>query len=137
MTKLLNIEQVETDKFRSSRVWKKKRLNSTIKSITEIDWNDYYYDLTVEDDHSYIANGYVVHNCHDDSIIAMSLCLYNRSKAQVSEKIFAISDKGETVEFNSEEVEEEDTSFASKSFAFVEDDEEENPLETIKKFMNG
>jgi len=128
LAKFLNIEQVKTDKFRSSRVWKKRRLNSTIKSIKEIDWNDYYYDLTVEDDHSYIANGYVVHNCHDDSIIAMALCLYNRSKAQVSEKIFAISDKGETIEFNSKEVEEEDTSSYTRAFAFVEDDDEDNPF---------
>jgi len=30
--------------------------------ISEI--QDYVYDLTVAEDHSYVANGVIVHNCH-------------------------------------------------------------------------
>jgi archaeal flagellar protein FlaI len=34
-----------------------------IISIEEIDHNDYLYDLTIEDNHNYIANGIIISNC--------------------------------------------------------------------------
>lgn len=35
-----------------------------IISIKEIKYNDYVYDFTVEDDHSFVANGLFSHNCY-------------------------------------------------------------------------
>ncbi len=31
--------------------------------LDKIEYNDYVYNLEVEDDHSYVANGNIVHNC--------------------------------------------------------------------------
>lgn len=36
-----------------------------IKSIQEIDYNDDVYDLEIEDNHNYVINDHVVHNCHE------------------------------------------------------------------------
>lgn len=35
----------------------------SIQKITEVPYNDYVYNLEVEDDHSYVAQGVAVHNC--------------------------------------------------------------------------
>ena len=36
-----------------------------IKSLQEIDYNDNVYDLEIEDNHNYVINDHVVHNCHE------------------------------------------------------------------------
>lgn len=38
-----------------------------IVDIKYLDWNDFVYDITVEDDHSFVANGLVSHNCYGQS----------------------------------------------------------------------
>lgn len=38
---------------------------ATVQSIQEIDFNDNVYDLEIEGNHNYFANGHLVHNCHE------------------------------------------------------------------------
>lgn len=83
-------------------------IESSFKNIEDIEWNDYYYDIEVEDDHSYIANGYIVHNSHDDTLMAMSLALYHRDKAINSSESFLITEDGDLVEYVSKDKEDEE-----------------------------
>ncbi len=50
-----------------------------VKSIEETEYGDFVYDLTVEDNHTYIANGFIVSNCmgtlHSNSAREMLLRL--------------------------------------------------------------
>jgi hypothetical protein len=46
-------------------------LSGKIQSVREVPHNGMVYNLEVEDDHSYVANGTTVHNC------AMSLAIAN------------------------------------------------------------
>jgi hypothetical protein len=46
------------------------RLVGKVKRVTHKQHNNLVYNLEVEEDHSYVANGTVVHNC----VISLSLC---------------------------------------------------------------
>ena len=72
---------INDDKIRNSRTLFKDKFGSKIKSIKDCDDEIFLYDIEVEGFHSYVANGYIVHNCHDDAIMALSLGLYLRDKA--------------------------------------------------------
>jgi len=55
----------------SSLYWKQDGVNymlSKVKSITNIDYNDYVYNIDVADDHNYIICGHSVHNCEGDGM---------------------------------------------------------------------
>ena len=50
----------------------KKFYASSCTSLVEIyNYNDYVYNLAVEDDETYIANGFVVHNCRTTTVAAL------------------------------------------------------------------
>jgi DNA polymerase I len=44
------------------------RNEEKIISIKHLDHNDFVYDITVEDDHSFLANGLFTHNCYGASV---------------------------------------------------------------------
>jgi intein/homing endonuclease len=92
-------------------------------SVEQIDWNDYYYDLEVEDDSSYIANGYAVHNSHDDSIIAFSLALYLRNEVTKAGEGYLIMDDGKLIAYepSKDKIDEEE----DNTFGILIDGEEE------------
>ncbi len=46
--------------------------NSTIIRIVEKQYNGYVYNLSIEGDETYIADGFVVHNCRSTTIPAVS-----------------------------------------------------------------
>ncbi len=89
-----NKEQKRTNKLRN---YNEELLQSNVSSVEQQGWDDFYYDITVEEDHSYIANGYIVHNSHDDTIIAFALAMYNRNKAVMSGNSFLITDDGDVI----------------------------------------
>lgn len=62
--------------------YNRKYMACPIKSIEEVEWNEPVYDLTVEDDESYIADGVAVHNCS----VEYSLCSICRNKAASQEE---------------------------------------------------
>lgn len=49
---------IQGDTICTGPIWR------TIDEVKNIDEQELVYDLEVEDDHSYVANGIVVHNCH-------------------------------------------------------------------------
>jgi len=91
---ITNKNQNKTSKLRN---FNNNLLQSSFSKVERINWEDYYYDISVEEDHSYIANGYIVHNSHDDSIIAMALALFSRAKAVMSSESFLITPDGEVI----------------------------------------
>lgn len=46
----------------------KFRNEEKIISIKHLEHNDFVYDITVEDDHSFVANGLITHNCYGSSV---------------------------------------------------------------------
>lgn len=90
---------------------------SQVISVREISEEPILYDLNVEDVHSFVANGYIVHNCHDDAIMAMSLSLKLRDKAQLQEASMFIAEDGTVITYDRnavmEKAKEEVTSFSS------------------------
>lgn len=57
---------VTIDKFINIGVIKPIDLHkvATVESIEEIDYDDDVFDLEVQDNHNYFANGHLAHNCH-------------------------------------------------------------------------
>lgn len=116
-----------TDQSTKLSIYKNNLLKSNFSSVKEIEWKDFYYDLTIEEDHSYIANEYIVHNSHDDLIISFGLCLHLRNKAISFGESFLINDEGELIEATSRkdldgiEVEKDEFEVA---FSGDEDDED-------------
>jgi len=49
---------------------------SSIQSVEELPYNDLVYNLEVDEDNSYIANGTVVHNC----VVALALANWGRTR---------------------------------------------------------
>jgi intein/homing endonuclease len=90
--------------FKNPRRYFGNNLGSRIKRVKEYSKEEKLYDLNVEDDHSFIANGYIVHNCHDDAIMAMGLCLYLRDKAQVQSSAMFLSEDGSVITYDREEM---------------------------------
>ena len=64
--KLLECKTVNLYEKKRNVTYSKQIDNYNISSITKIieeDYNDYVYNIEVENDNSYIANGIIVHNC--------------------------------------------------------------------------
>lgn len=75
-------------------------LINTFNNVEKIDWDDYLYDLEVDRDHSYVANGIVVHNSHDDALIALALALYHRDKAINAGQSFIVGEDGKLIDYS-------------------------------------
>jgi hypothetical protein len=94
-----SIEEIDNIKnYRNLSINKNKYTKSKFKSIKTLKNEETVYDLTVENTHSYIANGYIVHNCHDDLILSFCLALYNRTK--LSRKINFILSSTDNVDYD-------------------------------------
>lgn len=83
--------------------YKEDFLLANYTKVEQIEWSDYYYDLNVEDDHSYIANGNVVHNSHDDLLVSLGLCIHLRNKVTEYGDSFFIGDDGTLFQFDEED----------------------------------
>lgn len=90
--------------YKNKRRFYLDKLGSKIKQIKDYSKEEKLYDLNVEEFHSFVANGYIVHNCHDDAIMAMSLCLYLRDKAQIQSSAMFIGEDGSLITYDREEV---------------------------------
>lgn len=104
--------------YKEIRKYYGSNLSSKIKKIKEsLREEKILYDLDVENVHSYVANSYIVHNCHDDAIMAMSLCLHLRDKAALQENSMFIAEDGSVITYDRNEAmkraEEENVSFSS------------------------
>ena len=83
------------------------KLSSRLKEKKEVDIKDkYLYDLNVDDCHTFLANGYIVHNCHDDAIMAMGLALYNRDVGEKEEYVSMIVEDTGLVSFDKNKIDE-------------------------------
>jgi intein/homing endonuclease len=91
-------------KYKNPRKFFGDKLSSKIKEIKEYSKEETLYDLNVEGVHSFVANGYIVHNCHDDAIMAMSLCLYLRDKAQIQSSAMFLSEDGSVITYDRDEM---------------------------------
>lgn len=49
--------------------------NWFVYEVRELDYTEDVYDMTVEDTHNFIANGFVVHNCAEEPLPAGGSCL--------------------------------------------------------------
>lgn len=49
--------------------------NWFVYEVRELDYTEDVYDITVEDTHNFIANGFVVHNCAEEPLPAGGSCL--------------------------------------------------------------
>lgn len=112
------------DLYKKSPEQKEKRkyfnsnLSSKVKTVREaLKDPKILYDIDVDNVHSYIANGYIVHNCHDDAIMAMSLCLHLRDKASLQESSMFVAEDGSIITYDRDkamkQAEEENVSFSS------------------------
>lgn len=109
--------------------YKDDYLISQFSSVEEVEWNDYYYDLTVKDEHSYIANGYCVHNSHDDTLISWGLCIYMRNKAtSYGDSIAFIAEDGQVFEF---EEKDRDRTENKSGFGFITTEDEKSVEENL------
>jgi hypothetical protein len=104
--------------YKEIRKYYGSNLSSKTKKIKEsLREEKILYDLDVENVHSYVANSYIVHNCHDDAIMAMSLCLHLRDKAALQENSMFIAEDGSVITYDRDEAmkraEEENVSFSS------------------------
>lgn len=127
-----NKDGVKTSKLRN---YSNNLLQSNIHSVYRIGWDDYYYDLSVEDDHSYVANGYIVHNSHDDSIMAFAIGIYNRNKAIISGESFLINEDGKSISASDNF---DDVSVSKNNgFGIVSSEESSEEDEYIEKYGIG
>ena len=59
------VNAIKLSEYDRVKVFRKSSMNFKVKDVILIEENhDYVYDLTVAEDHSYVANGIIVHNCH-------------------------------------------------------------------------
>ena len=87
-------------KYSEPRKYYGNKLTSKIQSIQDSKEEELLYDLDVAGTHNFVANGYIVHNCHDDAIMAMSLCLHLRDKAQVQESSMFLAEDGSVISYD-------------------------------------
>lgn len=69
---IANLLSHNEKKLRGQRQVQNKRVSRKIKSINKKQYNGYFYDFTVSNSHTYIANGHFVSNTHVSSTIAAS-----------------------------------------------------------------
>ena len=117
---IISKEETKTSKLRN---FNSNLLQSKFNQVNQIEWDDYYYDLSVEDDHSYIANGYVVHNSHDDTVMAYAIAMYNKDRAINKGDSFLINDKGEIVDSETESLRMIEEQEQKDRFGVISDDE--------------
>ena len=114
-----NKEGEKTSKLRN---YNERLLQSCFSNVERINWDDYFYDITVEEDHPYVANGYVVHNSNDDLIIAMCISLFHRNRAVNSGDSFLIAEDGQVLSYESSKNE----NVVNASFSIVSSEDNSN-----------
>jgi hypothetical protein len=87
-----------------------------IRSIEKQEFNDYVYNLEVEDDHSYTANGNIVHNCAMTIVNMTQGWSHNSFKELIED--YNISNKNIIIERMMNEILEKDKSIGTDYNSF-------------------